>query len=208
MLPPDILILFVAASTMLAVAPGPDNLYVLSQSALHGWRTGVAITLGLCTGLVVHVAAVALGIAAVLKTSALMFTALKLLGAAYLLYLAWQAFRAGGAQLTIERQPRQALAALYLRGIVMNVTNPKVAIFFLAFLPQFVDPARGPAGWQLLALGGVFMLTALVIFCSIAWGAARLGGWLHRSPRAVVAINRLTGGIFVLLAGRLLLTEN
>lgn len=207
MLPLDTLLLFIAASAALAVAPGPDNLFVLTQSAMHGRRAGLLITLGLCTGLLVHIAAVALGIAALLKTSALAFTVLKLAGAAYLLYLAWQAFRAGQTAIDAGAAGRASARALYARGIVMNVTNPKVAIFFLAFLPQFADPARGSVSLQIVLLGGVFMLTALVIFSAIAWAASRIGGWLRSSQRAQVAINRIAGTVFVLLACRLALSR-
>ncbi|MDQ8022280.1 MAG: LysE family translocator [Moraxellaceae bacterium] len=206
MIPIDVLLLFVAASAALAISPGPDNLFVLTQSAMHGRKAGVCVTLGLCTGLLVHIAAVALGVAALLATSTLAFTALKLVGAAYLLYLAWQAFRAG-AQTLASGGDHVSARSLYLRGILMNVTNPKVAIFFLAFLPQFVDPARGASYIQLITLGLVFMVTAFVIFSGIAWGASRIGTWLMRSAGAQVAINRLAGTVFVLLACRLALSR-
>ena len=133
MLALDTLVTFFSASVLLGLAPGPDNLFVLTQSALRGRGAGLLVTLGLCTGLIAHTAAVSLGVAAVFQTSALAFTLLKLVGAGYLLWLAWQAFRAAAAALPTGRA---ALAgwALYRRGIVMNVTNPKVSIFFLAFL--------------------------------------------------------------------------
>lgn len=207
MIPADILLLFVAASAALAVAPGPDNLYVLTQAAIHGRRAGILVTLGLCSGLLVHIAAVALGVAAIVRASAPAFAVLKALGAAYLLYLAWQAFRAGTAQLQAGSSAPQRPQALYLRGILMNVSNPKVAVFFLAFLPQFTDPARGAMAAQIVVLGIAFMLTALIIFSGIAWAADRLGGWLMRSKQAQSAINRLAGVIFVLLALRLALSE-
>lgn len=206
MIPADTLLLFVAASAALAVAPGPDNLYVLTQAANHGRKAGILVTLGLCTGLLLHIAAVALGVAAIIRTSALAYTVLKLLGAAYLLYLAWQALRADEARIAATdggMSPR----ARYVRGILMNVSNPKVAIFFLAFLPQFADPARGPLSVQIVGLGAAFMLTALIIFSGIAWAADRLGAWLMRSKRAQAGINRLTAAIFLLLALRLAMSE-
>lgn len=207
MLPLDVLLFFALASAALAITPGPDNLFVLAHSALHGWRTGVLVTLGLCTGLLFHISTVALGVAAVLQTSALAFTALKTVGAAYLLYLAWQAFHAGASRIQAQQSVSLRPRALYGRGIVMNVTNPKVAIFFLAFLPQFADPARGPVWLQIVALGLIFMLVSLLIFCAIAWTAARLGAWLTRSQRAQVWMNRSTGVIFALLALRLALSK-
>lgn len=207
MIPLDVLVVFTAASLALAVTPGPDNIFVLAQSAMHGRRAGLLITLGLCTGLLVHIAAVALGVAAIFRTSALAFTVLKVVGAGYLLYLAWGAFRARASDLSGGPAAPERGLALYARGIVMNVTNPKVAIFFLAFLPQFVDPARGAISTQVIVLGIAFMASALLVFGMIAWAAGHLGQWLRRSPGAQIAINRIAGAVFVALAGRLLFSR-
>ncbi len=207
MLATQTLLVFFAASAALAIAPGPDNLFVLTQSALHGRRAGWLVTLGLCSGLIVHTSAVALGVAAVFQTSALAFDLLKWVGAAYLVWLAWGAWRAGASALPEGERTPLGARALYLRGIVMNVTNPKVAIFFLAFLPQFADPSRGPVAGQILVLGGVFMLAALLVFGTIAWAAGHIGGWLRGSPRAQVVMNRIAAGVFVALAGRLALSS-
>jgi len=206
MIPTEILLFFIAASAALAIAPGPDNIFVLTQSAIHGRKAGILVTLGLCTGLIVHISAVALGVAAIFKTSTVAFTVLKAVGAAYLLHLAWQAFSAGDAQIAAAKDAPISAKALYLRGILMNVTNPKVAIFFLAFLPQFTDPVRGAVSIQMIVLGAVFMMTAFTIFCGIAWAASRIGGWLQRSKRAQMGINRLAGTVFILLACRLALS--
>lgn len=207
MMPPESALIFFAASALLALTPGPDNIFVLTLSALHGRKAGLLVTLGLCTGLIGHTVAVALGIAALFQASAVAFTALKIAGACYLLYLAWGAFRASASQL--ESGPDIPLNGwqLYRRGIVMNLTNPKVSIFFLAFLPQFADPARGSLTLQLIALGGIFMLAALLIFSSIAALAGSLGGWLNRSPRAQLVMNRTAGTIFVVLALKLAMAE-
>ncbi len=207
MLPADTVSLFVAASLALAIAPGPDNIFVLTQSAVHGRRTGLLIALGLCTGLIVHISAVALGVAAIFMTSVLAFTVMKFLGAAYLLYLAWKSFRAGSSALPVQDGSRQSDRALYTRGIVMNVTNPKVAIFFLAFLPQFTSSARGSVPMQIVLLGLIFMASALLVFGLIAWAAGQIGGWLKRSERAQVIINRVAGTVFVALAGKLAFTH-
>lgn len=205
----DTLILFIAASAALGLAPGPDNIFVLTQSALYGRKSGFFVTLGLCTGLVVHTAAVALGIAVIFKTSELAFTLLKLAGAAYLVYLAWGAWRAGSTALPQDDEGAKvpSVRKLYLRGIIMNVTNPKVAIFFLAFLPQFADPATGSVSLQMLMLGGIFMLVTLAVFGGVAFGAGMLGGWLRSSPRIQIWMNRMAAIIFVGLAARLMLTE-
>jgi threonine/homoserine/homoserine lactone efflux protein len=207
MIPLDSVLIFFAASALLALAPGPDNIFVLTLSALHGRKAGWLVTLGLCTGLVGHTLAVTLGIAALFQASAIAFTALKIIGACYLLYLAWGAFRAAAS--SIESRPDVPLNGwqLYRRGIVMNLTNPKVSIFFLAFLPQFADPARGNLTLQLILLGGIFMLAALLVFSSIAAVAGSLGGWLNRSARAQIIMNRIAGSIFVLLALKLATAE-
>lgn len=194
---------FLAASILLALAPGPDNLFVLTQSALHGRLPGLLVVFGLCTGLLVHTLAVVCGLAVLFQVSAAAFVALKLLGAGYLIYLAWQAFRASAARLEIAGQPRQKPGRLYLRGIVMNLTNPKVSIFFLAFLPQFADPSRGSVPVQLSLLGGLFIFATVMVFGLIALLAGSLGEWLARSARAQTWLNRLAGTVFVALALKL-----
>jgi threonine/homoserine/homoserine lactone efflux protein len=202
-IPHATLVLFFAAVVALAVAPGPDNIFVLTQSALHGRAAGLFVTLGLCTGLLAHTAAVTLGVAAIFQTSAMAFALLKGIGAGYLLYLAWQAFRAGATHPSGEAAALPGKRALYTRGILMNVTNPKVAIFFLAFLPQFTDPSRGSLTAQLLLLGAIFILATFIVFGLIAWTAGFVGEWLNRSERAQITMNRIAGALFVALALRL-----
>ncbi len=202
----EALITFTIASALLSLAPGPDNIFVLMQSALYGRKSGVFITLGLCTGLLVHTTAVALGVAAIFMVSLTAFTVLKLAGAAYLLYLAWSTFRTTAAFLDDDSQVLPNIGALYRRGIIMNLTNPKIAIFFLAFLPQFTNPNEGNMTGQLLLLGLVFILVALVIFISIASMAGFIASWLRGSARAQLILNRLAGLIFVGLALRLVTT--
>lgn len=203
----DTIAVFFVASVALALAPGPDNIFVLTQSALNGRKSGFFVTLGLCTGLLVHTAAVSLGVAAVFQTSALAFNILKMVGAAYLLYLAWLAFRAKPEEIGRKGASSLGLRKLYLRGVIMNITNPKVAIFFLAFLPQFADPSVGSITIQMLLFGAVFILAALLVFGSIAWSAGFLGEWLQRSQRAQVVMNRVAGTIFAGLALRLVTSE-
>ncbi len=199
--------LFFAASIALALAPGPDNFFVLAQSAAHGVGAGLMITLGLCTGLIVHTTAVALGVAVIFQTSALAFNGLKLVGATYLLYLAWQSVRARPEELEARREQTLSPRRLFGRGVIMNITNPKVAIFFLAFLPQFADPARGSVTLQIFALGLVFIVAAALVFSLIAWGTGFLGGWLRGSATAQRALNLLAGTVFVTLAVRLAISE-
>lgn len=197
------LALFTSASVLLALAPGPDNIFVLTQSALKGKLVGIVVTLGLCTGLIVHTSAVALGVATIFQASALAFNLLKYAGAAYLLYLAWGAFRAGASTLDNLETREISLWRSYLRGIIMNVTNPKVSIFFLAFLPQFTNPANGSLPLQLIVLGLLFILATIVVFGTISLLAGMLGQWLRRSERAQVLLNRIAGVVFAGLAIKL-----
>ncbi len=198
---------FFAASVLLALAPGPDNIFVLTLSALHGRKAGWLVTLGLCTGLIGHTIAVTVGVAALFQASAAAFTALKIAGACYLLYLAWGAFRASAEPLKAQSNVQLDGWKLYRRGIVMNLTNPKVSIFFLAFLPQFADPARGRLTLQLVALGAIFMVAAFLVFSGVALLAGSIGPWLNRSARAQRIMNRVAGTIFGALALKLALTE-
>ena len=199
---------FLGAAVLLALAPGPDNLFVLMQSAMRGRAAGLLVVLGLCSGLLVHTAAVALGLATLFATSALAFNLLKAAGAIYLVWLAWQAWHAPAASAAHSAEAAPSALQLYRRGIVMNVTNPKVSIFFLAFLPQFVAAERGSVGQQVLALGALFMLATLIVFGAIALAAGTLRELLLRSPRAQVTMNRVAAAVFVGLAARLALVRN
>ncbi len=207
MIPLDAMMVFFAASLLLAIAPGPDNIFVLTQSAMCGRGAGLAITLGLCTGLIVHTMLVTFGVAVIFQTSAVAFTTLKLVGAAYLAYLGWQAFRASGQDLQAQAAAPLSRLQFYRRGIFMNVTNPKVSVFFLAFLPQFTDASRGPIAPQMLLLGGLFIVATIIVFGTISLLAGTLGQWLARSSRAQKILNRITGTVLVLLALRLALAE-
>lgn len=203
----DSLITFTVASLLLGLAPGPDNLFVLTQSALHGCKAGIFITLGLATGLVVHTGAVALGVAVIFQTSPAVFNSLKITGGIYLAYLAWQAFHTGSNDFG-GTSPLLSAARLYRRGIIMNTTNPKVALFFLAFLPQFTTQQNGFLVWQVILLGVVFILTTLVVFVAIAILAGNLGTWLKRSPKAQLYLNRMAGTVLLGLALKLVSTGN
>lgn len=198
---------FAVVAIVLGLVPGPDNLFVLMQSAISGARAGVAVTLGLCTGLIVHTTAVAFGVAALFAASAMAFTALKVVGAAYLLYLAIGAFRAGGTATGSVVSAAGSRRALYLRGVMMNITNPKVAIFFLAFLPQFVTPEAGAVAPQIFQFGALFMAASLVVFSMVALLAGCLSGWLRRSPRAMPVLHKVAGTVFLGLAAKLVTAQ-
>ena len=193
---------FFSASLLLAVAPGPDNLFVITQSAVYGVRAGLCVVFGFITGLVLHTVLAACGVAAmVVAVPALLWT-IKLVGATYLLYLAWGAWMyandaVNGAQ-AVALRPIQ----LWRRGFIMNVTNPKVQIFFLAFFPQFVMPGtKGVAlASQMLIQGATFMLATLIVFSALACLAGAAADWLCR-PRWRAWLSRASAVIFVTLAG-------
>lgn len=207
MLPVETLLVFFTTSILLALTPGPDNLFVLAQSAQHGKKAGLIVTLGLCTGILVHTAAVSLGVAAIFQTSAVAFNALKYIGAAYLIYLAYQSFKAGGGVDNAGAVKKLQLNRLYLRGVVMNVTNPKVSIFFLAFLPQFVNPEYGPIIPQMMVLGALFIVSTIVIFGGVSLLAGTFGEWLAKSERATKVLNRIAGSVFAGLALKLIMAK-
>lgn len=207
MLSTETICAFFLASVLLALAPGPDNIFVMTQSALHGRTSGLVVMFGLCTGLLVHTCAVAFGVAVIIQASAIAFALLKGIGAAYLLYLAWQIFRTSPEEIRMIGNQQNSLGSLYRRGIIMNITNPKVSIFFLAFLPQFADPQRGPVSLQMVALGGLFILATVLVFGAVALIGGTLGTWLNRSTRAHRIMNRIAGAVFVGLALKIVTTE-
>lgn len=205
MIESKMLFMFFTTSVLLALSPGPDNLFVMTQAARQGRKAGLLVTLGLCSGLLFHTAAVTFGLAALFKASAVAFNAIKFAGAGYLLFLAWQSLRAGTEAGPAGAAPRLDSAALYRRGIIMNITNPKVSIFFLAFLPQFTDPAGGNLSVQILLLGGVFIVATLIVFGTISVLAGVLGERFRQSAFAQKVLNRAAAGIFAGLALKLAL---
>jgi threonine/homoserine/homoserine lactone efflux protein len=206
--PVDVLLMFFISALLLALAPGPDNLFVLAQSMQHGKKAGLAVTVGLCTGLVAHTTAVACGVAALITKSPMAVEALKYCGAAYLLWLAWLSFRAGASDTAAAKMPATPLLRLYGRGIIMNITNPKVLVFFLAFLPQFASPKYGAMAPQILILGILFMLATIIVFGSVSLLAGTFGSWLKTSQRAQLILNRLAGTLFAALAIKLAFFKN
>lgn len=204
----DVSMAFFGAALLLGLAPGPDNIFVLTQSALYGVRAGIATTLGLMSGVCFHTVAVAAGVAVIFQSSPLVFNLFKCLGAGYLCWLAWLAFRATASHAgsgTPKAFP--GYAALYRRGIIMNVTNPKVALFFLAFLPQFCNPALGGVGAQIIYFGILFIIASIIIFFSVAALGGKLADWLNRSQGAQITINRIAALVFLGLATALVFTE-
>jgi len=203
------ILLFLGASMALTVAPGPDNIFVVTQGLSRGRRAAIVTAWGMCSGVTVHTLAAAAGISALFYSSALAFQLVKYAGAAYLLYLAWQAVREGGllALPAGGAVGGPSVAALFRRGFVMNVLNPKVALFFLAFLPQFTTRDAGSIPLQMVLLGLLFMAQALVIFTLIGFFSGSVGGWISKRPRAGQQFGWLAAGIFALLGVRLALAE-
>ncbi|MGD8307652.1 MAG: LysE family translocator [Ignavibacteria bacterium] len=200
-------IMFSTASLLLGLAPGPDNIFVLTQSVLYGRKAGFMVTLGLCTGLVVHTLVVTFGVSAIFQTSIIAFSILKYIGVIYLLYLSYMAFKATGETVSNKQGSALPSSHLYRRGIIMNVTNPKVSIFFMAFLPQFTNVENGSITLQLILLGFIFMVSTLLVFGTISQVSGTLGQYLFKSPRFNKILNRVAGTIFAAIALKLAFTE-
>jgi len=187
------LLFFVSASLLLIIAPGPDIVFLITQGVTRGPRAGFATAMGLAAGNLVHTTAAALGVSVIFRASPIAFQALKLAGVGYLLFLAWRAVR------TSTRPPTDTVpettatdlvltpdrsGSLFWRGFLMNILNPKVALFFLAFLPQFASPMAGPIAVQMAAYGILFTLLVVVVFGAFGVLAGTLRGWLTRKPGA------------------------
>lgn len=197
---PEISAAFFTSALLLGVAPGPDNIFVLTQSALFGAKAGIATTFGLIVGLCCHTLAVALGVAALLAASPVAFTILKCAGAGYLCWLAWLSFHAGAETAGNASANFPGYGTLFRRGIVMNITNPKVCLFFLAFLPQFCSPAQGSMFWQIVFFGSLFIFATITVFCPVAFMGGRLAAWFNKSPKTQIAMQRVAALIFIGLA--------
>jgi threonine/homoserine/homoserine lactone efflux protein len=196
--------LFIASGLLLNITPGPDTLYILGRSASQGWRGGALAALGIGAGLLVHTFAAAVGLSALLAASATAFTLLRWIGAAYLVYIGVRLMRTGPA----PQQPPAAAQAVgmntvFLQGFLTNVLNPKVALFFLAFLPQFVDPGASNKALAFLFLGCVFIVNGTLWNLFVAWSAARATASVIRSSRGALWLNRIIGATFIWLGVRL-----
>jgi threonine/homoserine/homoserine lactone efflux protein len=199
------LIGFLGASIVLTIAPGPDNIFIITQGISNGRKPAIITALGMCSGVSVHTIAAALGLSAIFYSSAIAFQAVKFAGAAYLLYLAYKAFKSRSEGFAGGKAKLETGAALYRRGFLMNVLNPKVALFFLAFLPQFVNPASGKFALQVLILGFMFMAQAVIIFTIIGYFSGTIGDRLIQKPGLSKFLSWLTAGVFAALGIRLAL---
>lgn len=199
--------LFVLASLMLHLTPGPDVLYILARSIGQGRRAGVVSSLGLGAGYLVHTTAAALGLSALLRSSALAYDVVRYLGAAYLVYLGLRTLLSREETLEQRSLPRATHSAIFRQGVLTAVLNPKVALFFLAFLPQFVDPSRGAPVWQFVLFGLLFTTSATLYNTLLALLAGTAGNWLRTRPTFMKVQQWLTGGVLVALGVSVALPE-
>jgi len=202
--------LFVLSGFLLNITPGPDTLYIVGRSSTQGWRAGAVAALGIGTGTLVHICAAALGLSAILAASATAFTAVKFIGAAYLLYVGISLIRSAGA---IGSSPGAAVVrpasirSIFAQGFLTNVLNPKVALFFLAFLPQFVAVDAGSKPLAFLLLGAIFNFNGALWNLFVAWSTARLSSRLAPGVAFKRWFNRCVGSFFVFIGIRLALAH-
>jgi len=195
---PSTLAVFAVASLALITVPGPSVIFIVTRSLEHGRRAGLVSMLGVEAGALVHVVAAAVGLSALLASSAVAFTIVKYAGAAYLIVLGLQALRRSGAG-SVEAPPPVSGATLFRQGAVVNLFNPKVAIFFLAFLPQFVDPTGGAVALQVGLLGLCFIGLAVLSDTAYALVAGSLGDRLRQSASLRRLLDRISGGVYLAL---------
>ena len=203
------LVSFTLAAVLITVTPGPDNLMVLGMGMSQGRRQGIAFGLGCAAGCLSHTLLAVLGVSALLAASPFAFTALKWIGGGYLVWLGVNALRHAGKGPKVSgiELGRGSTRALFLKGMVANAINPKVVLFFLSFLPQFVLPDQGRIGMQLGILGIVFAVQAGILFAALAYFAGSIGAWLTRRPQAGVWLERIAGTVFVSLGLRMVTSK-
>jgi RhtB (resistance to homoserine/threonine) family protein len=200
--------LFLAAGILLNLTPGPDTAYILGRSIAQGREGGIASALGICVGSIFHSCAAALGLSAILATSAVAFAAIKLLGGAYLIFLGIKMLLDRRRQLSLPSNfRRRTTIAAFRQGVFTNVLNPKVALFFLAFLPQFIDPALNMKVFAFLMLGLTFVTTGTIWCLILAWFASAFSERLRTNETIGQWLNRAAGALFVFLGARLATTK-
>jgi threonine/homoserine/homoserine lactone efflux protein len=207
MIEPNKFLFFIGVSWALIIAPGPDMLYVITRGITHGRRAGLLSATGVVCGILIHTTAAAFGLTLILQTSALAFLLVKYLGAVYLIYLGVKAWREKSTlDLQIPASPVMS-GALFWQGVLSNILNPKIAIFFLAFLPQFVDKGSNQVPWQMVFLGLTFAAFGLCFLLVVGYFSGAIGRWLTGRPQYTRSLQRLAGGILMGLGIRLSLTE-
>ncbi|GKT23322.1 LysE family translocator [Acidovorax sp. SUPP3334] len=202
------LLAFLLTAVLITATPGPDNLLVLGMGMSRGRWQGIVFGLGCALGCLSHTLLAVVGVSALIAASPVAFTGLRWLGGAYLIWLGIQALRSPGAsRVDASGAPAQSLGNLFFKGMLANAINPKVVLFFLSFLPQFVVPAQGNVALQLGLLGLVFTLQAALLFGLLGYFAGAIGAWLNRRPRAGLWLDRVAGTVFLglglkMIAGR------
>jgi len=205
---PEQFIGFLGAALLITASPGPDNLMVLSVGVSRGRRQGMAFGIGCALGCLSHTVLAALGVSALIAASPTAFGALKLAGGAYLVWLGIGALRSrGGARVDSARLPDESLGRLFAKGLFANAINPKVVLFFLSFLPQFVVTGRGDASWQTAQLGLLFTAQAMVLFSLLGYFSGAVGAWINRHPGAGMWMDRVAGAVFVGLGLKLIISR-
>lgn len=194
------LVAFIGATVLLAISPGPDNIYVLTQSITNGVKSGLITTAGLISGCIVHTTLIAFGISAILVASPRIFLIIKICGALYLLFLAYKVYKSNGSIALSDRAPQKSYLNLFKQGVLMNILNPKVTIFFLAFFPAFLWEPSGNTIVQFYVLGIVFMIVSFLVFSSIAVLAGRISGYLKQQKQAGLFLKWLQIVVFVGIA--------
>ncbi len=207
MIDPARFALFIAVSWALILSPGPDMIYVITRGMAHGRRAGVLSAIGVVCGILVHTTAAALGLTLILQTSAFAFLFVKFVGAVYLLYLGIKSWRDKSTFQLQTTVPVARSSTLFWQGVLSNVLNPKIAIFFLAFLPQFVDQGSAHITWQMVILGLTFAGFGLCFLLVVGYSSGTIGKWLAFRPQYAQFFQRVAGGILIGLSIRLALTE-
>jgi len=204
----EILYAFVLATVVLASSPGPDNLYVLTQSIVNGKKYGLATVAGLISGCIIHTTLLAFGVSAIIKESEQLFFCIKLFGAGYLFYLAYQVFKSDTTlSLSEDEVPKKELTSLFKQGFIMNVLNPKVTIFFLAFFPGFLFSDSLNTIIQFYVLGLIFMVVSAIIFCGIAILSGSISKYITKNKNIGVSLKWLQIVVFIGIAVYLLLSD-
>lgn len=199
---------FLLTTILLTATPGPDNLMVLSIGISGGRRSGMAFGLGCAVGCLSHTVLAVVGVGAILAASPVAFMLLKWTGGAYLVWLGIQALRkAGMGQMPSGDAGEKSVQSLFLQGLIANAINPKVVLFFLSFLPQFVVESQGQVEWQLGLLGLLFSLQAAVLFSLLGYFSGTIGTWLNHRPAAGRWLDRVAGAIFVVLGARMIVSR-
>lgn len=197
----DQLIPFLTASILLTLSPGPDIIYVLVRSMAYNAKQGIVTAMGLVSGILIHTSLVAFGVSAIIRQSENIFLIIKIFGAVYLLYLAWQVYKSDPEiAFSSEGIKNRSLWSLYRQGFIMNVLNPKVGIFFLAFFPGFLWEPSGNTVIQFYILGIIFMLQALLIFSIVALLADKISVYIKSHPRSGYFLKWMQIVIFILIA--------